>query len=760
MRRPATSLVVLSALCLCFACSKSPEEKRAAYLKSAQEYVGQQKLAEASIQYQNALKIAPDDVDTLLKFGDVELRLNRVKEAYNAYLRASKTDPKNIKALSNLASIYLLARDYDEVTKTANAILAIDKNNLKAREMLAQAIYLTGRKEDALQLMQAVISQGQPSETTILNAAQMYLGLGRQNEALALVENGIARHPGSTRLKFQASDIYAARKDIPLAQKWAEDAYRTSKGNINEGLVLAQFYMRQGLNAPLAALLAELKARFPKDPRPIMIEAAIARQKGDLNAALALAQKAQSIDDTPATANLVAELLFAKGDTAGSKTILEKTIAKNPNAMPSRVFLARLYLGEGNAAKALETIEPLIKQAPTQPDVAIIASGIYLQKGDIEKARGFIENALKENANNPALHAALASISFKKGEYREALTEIESFGQKMPQGLDMLYMGTVASIRLDRPEKALAYLDSMRKLDPNAWPTIYAEAMYAAYKKDKATLFKVAERALKLWPDKAEALSLYGQVAPSVIGLPGAINTITVLCSTAKNANCRMTLAGLLEAAGRKDEALKTIKQAIDLEPKRDELYHLLAAFYVRNRMTDQALKEYEEILNKKPDDLRAATMLALLHHEAGNIDNAVKVYNYILERDPGHGIAANNLAWILAERGKKSELDRALQLANKAKDKFPDNPRIADTLGYVYLQKGLYGNAQAQFSQALEKLPEDPVLNYHMALALSKQGRNNEAVPFLKKALGSATAFKEREDARALLATLNAKAQ
>ena len=219
-----------------------------------------------------------------------------------------------------------------------------------------------------------------------------------------------------------------------------------------------------------------------------------------------------------------------------------------------------------------------------------------------------------------------------------------------------------------------------------------------------------------------------------------------------------MILAGLLEAAGRKEEALDAIKLAIDQDPKRIDLYHYLASFYIRNHMTSQALREYEDILNKKPDDIKAATLLALIHHDAGHVEDAVKVYTYILDRDPGNAIASNNLAWIIANKDKRPNLDRALQLATKAKEKFPDNPRICDTLGYIYLKKGLYRNAQTQFAHALESMPDDPMINYHMALVLAGQGRHKDAIPFVKKALSAKEKFSERNAAQRLLSDLSTR--
>ena len=50
--------------------------------------------------------------------------------------------------------------------------------------------------------------------------------------------------------------------------------------------------------------------------------------------------------------------------------------------------------------------------------------------------------------------------------------------------------------------------------------------------------------------------------------------------------------------------------------------------------------------------------------------------------------VAANNLAWMFAETGEN--LDMALQLAQAATRRVPEQPEIQDTLGWIYYKKGL----------------------------------------------------------------------
>ena len=203
-------------------CSKSPEEKRAAYLESAQSYVKDGKLAEAAIQYQNALKIAPDDASTLVALGEIQLKRMQAEDAYKAFSRAAAADPRNTKAHRYLAFMQILAKKFDMAEKEARTILAYDPKNRDAQEILAQALFNTGRKDEALKLSTGLLSDPKPSETNFTNTATMYLALNRADDALATLNRGTSIYPNSAKIKFLASDIHAAKGDIPLARKWAE----------------------------------------------------------------------------------------------------------------------------------------------------------------------------------------------------------------------------------------------------------------------------------------------------------------------------------------------------------------------------------------------------------------------------------------------------------------------------------------------------------------------------------------------------------
>ena len=747
--------VLIPCMLLISGCSKSPEEKREAYLSSARSYMEKEKYAEAAIEFQNALQIAPDDAQTLVTLGEVQLKLMKANEAYRSFSRAAAIDPKNTAAHEYLTSIQLLARKYDLAEKQASMILEYDPENKKAKEMLAQALFQSGKKAEAVAIMDELVADQKPLEATIINAVQMYMATDRVNDALSLLSRGSSLYPESSKIRFLASDIYIFKDDISTARTWAEDAYRAQQDNIDAGITLARFYAAHRMDDLFKALLAELKSKFPSDPGPYLLESGVMQQKGDIDGALALAQTARKIEDSTTTKTVIAQLLLEKKDLPAAEKILAETLEKDPGAISARILLARIYLNQEAPGKALSTLDTLIKRIPRRPDVAVPAAQAYIMEGKTSQAREMVEKSLQEYQNNAALHGLLAKIEFLEGKYKEALAQVDILAERAALTPDTLYIGALSAMRTGKAAQASSFADSLEKVSPESWQTLHARSLLALSKGEKKSAYQYAEKALSLFPEKVQALTLFTSIAPSVISKEETLKKVRAACEKHDSAYCHMIIARLLETSGDVEGALNEIKRATALEPENTSLYHALAQFYARNDMMQKAINEYEALVNAKPGDLRAATMLGLLNQNQGRISDAKKVYAYILERDPKNALAANNLSWILAQSGKPADLNEALRLAQIAKDQFPEDARIADTLGYVYLKKGLAENALAQFQLAVEKLPEEPTINYHMALALVELSRNPEARKYVEKALDTEIPFDEREAAQELMARI-----
>jgi Flp pilus assembly protein TadD len=131
-------------------------------------------------------------------------------------------------------------------------------------------------------------------------------------------------------------------------------------------------------------------------------------------------------------------------------------------------------------------------------------------------------------------------------------------------------------------------------------------------------------------------------------------------------------------------------------------------------------------------------------------VDEAKQNYLLALKADPNNETAGNNLAFILAEQGQ--DLTTALGYAQIARRKQPDNPAIADTLGWVHYKMGNFLLARDQLQFAVGKDPARAQFQYHLGLIYKSNKQAVEARTALTKAVNSPDIFKEKTLAQASL--------
>ena len=181
----------------------------------------------------------------------------------------------------------------------------------------------------------------------------------------------------------------------------------------------------------------------------------------------------------------------------------------------------------------------------------------------------------------------------------------------------------------------------------------------------------------------------------------------------------------------------------------------MLADIYVAQNRLDEAILSFQEAERAGALPISGQQLLARLHNAAGHPIEAKALYEKVLAARSDLPGAKNDLAWILAEEG--TDLERSLALAQEAQQAEPENAEIADTLGYVYLKKGLSDPALQQFKYAVELAGraandvqvERPEYHYHLGLALKALGRNDEAAVAFERALQLDAKFANADDAR-----------
>jgi tetratricopeptide (TPR) repeat protein len=206
-------------------------------------------------------------------------------------------------------------------------------------------------------------------------------------------------------------------------------------------------------------------------------------------------------------------------------------------------------------------------------------------------------------------------------------------------------------------------------------------------------------------------------------------------------------------AQGNTAAAIESFQTAIKENPNLLPPYYALAKIYLSDKQEQKAIAQYEAVLEVNPKQAQSHMLLGVIYDTQKQYDLSEKHYRAALEINPEFAPAANNLAFILVDQGKN--IDEALALAQKAKEKLPDSPYIMDTLGWVYYKKGLYDLAIGEFSDSLAKIPENAAVIYHLGMAYYKKGENEKAKEQLEKALSLQPDFPGSDKAKKVLAEL-----
>ena len=169
--------------------------------------------------------------------------------------------------------------------------------------------------------------------------------------------------------------------------------------------------------------------------------------------------------------------------------------------------------------------------------------------------------------------------------------------------------------------------------------------------------------------------------------------------------------------------------------------------------MVDKAIREYEAAIDKNPNHVLAHMLLGVIYDSKKDFSQARKQYEKVLDINPDFAPAANNLAWLEAEHG--GDIDRAFRLAQTARENVPDDPSVADTLGWVYYKKNILTKAIAYLEESREKLPEHPVIRYHLGMAYFRNGQLRSAEKELKEALTLSPDFDGADEAKKALESM-----
>jgi Tfp pilus assembly protein PilF len=352
---------------------------------------------------------------------------------------------------------------------------------------------------------------------------------------------------------------------------------------------------------------------------------------------------------------------------------------------------------------------------------------------------------------------SLADLLLRQGRTKDASVELQKVLDTQPASMQ----ARVLKFSIDATEKRFVDADKelaeLQKDQPNNAFVSFKAGLYYQMRGMAPQAEKSFLRALELQPDSDEILQNLAQFYVLQKQPDRALQVIQTKVPDAKKRAFHYDLIGLIYSrGGRSQEAEASYKKALQMEPDRINTMSNLTTEYIQAKRYDDAIKQIDDLLKRTPNNASAYATRGMIYQTRNELDKARDSYDRALKIDPNNYAAANNMAYLLAEQGV--DLTAAETFAKTARRLQPEQPESADTLGWVQHKLGHDVQAREQLVFAVSKQPDNPTLQYHLAMIYKGTKQVPLAQAALRKALATKGEFKERDLAEAALKELSSQ--
>ena len=328
-------------------------------------------------------------------------------------------------------------------------------------------------------------------------------GAAAEQEALAALE----LRPGDAAAALRAADQCASARRFAAAEACYRKAVEAGASGSGARLGLAHALLRLGRPDDAEGVLRELRADVNPDPRVLLLDAALAADRGNTAAAEKALVQVTTLDAKDHDAALQLALLRLRAadgaaaaagkpvdpkKVAGEIAALEKAVAALPDRADVRYALgfAREITGDADAALAeyreATRIDPLDGAAYTAAGALLVA------RGALEEAAAEFQKAVDRDPDDPGALLQLAVVLDLQGKAKEAIAAYQKVVKLQPGNARAFHALGLALEGAGRSQEALPAFSKAAELDAKS--ARYQRDLGEAYHNRKA--YDKAEQAL------------------------------------------------------------------------------------------------------------------------------------------------------------------------------------------------------------------------------------------------------------------------
>lgn len=744
-------------------------ENAAAHEALSLAYLRVDKPREAYWEMSETVRLDPSNVDARLRYGTISAAIGDYDLSNEQAEAVLALEPDNARGFTLRGQARENREDLEGAEADYRAAVAASPEAAAFRFLLGGFLERNGQTAEAEAVYRELL-EVEPSYLAASTLTRLVLrDEDRAAEADALLEDLIriaeeaptegrvvdpdAEDQGSTTLVYNVlreeaivgaytlkALVQRSRDDFDGAIATLEKGVSKSESKIELIYQMAQFYRAAGRTEDEDRMIRRATEVAPDNAGAQLYLSAYLGTQGDTDGALEAARAAVEAQPESDAANLrVAELLidngFRDGDQAliqEGRAIVDAVLEERPDGPEANFVKAKIELAENDIEAAKASLETTLQARPDWAQARFVLGSTLAASGEISRARVELEAAIEAQPSLLDARKLLTSVYATLGEHEFVIENGRAYLQDRPDDMPIRITVGQSLIRVGRPEEAYEEIASVPEEEWDAAAFFALGRIDLAYGRMEEGKRKLA-RADELAPGNPQVLRTLIALDRNDGQMDRALERIqSAIAAKPEDSELHELQGDALLVKGDVEGGRAALGKAVELEPRNVSAHISLADIEARRGDAEAMLAVLQRAVGSVPESAELQYRLAQAYDRVRRTDEALATYEKTIALNPELAMAKNNLAYLLAEHG--GDLDRALELAQQAKEAMPDDGNAADTLGWVLLKRGLPSAAIGYLEEATERFPETAyevqgLVHSHLAEAYEAAENTDKAI-------------------------------
>lgn len=756
-----TTLAVMLTSALLSGCSEKSMES---HLADARNYVSQQQVDAAIVEYKNAIQKGPNAAEPRFELGKLYLQKNNFAAAEKELNKAMELGYPVSQVIPLLSVAYqqsgaenaLAEVDYRAEGMTAvesaevgfyklQALMQLGKTE-EAKTLIADlstldtsSVYkglidsytfvLDNDMEGALAATEALREQVPTNKDVLQQLAKIYLQSGEPAKAAEVYGVYVSHYPDDVTSKFAYASLLIEIRELDKAEPIVDDLLtlnenhpllNTFKGIIesaNENYANALEYLEIAVQNGRSDQVVRLVAGFS------------AYQIQDFEAAQRhLTMVASSLPDNHPGLRMLADSMLQLGENDEALEVLARV--EGEQGVDAALFSKASYqlLKDGNVVGAKQMVAKSEAVSTTADDLSRLGV-LQLSLNDIDGLVN-LEEAVEKAPESVTSQATLLRAYIATNQLDKAKTAAKDWHEQSPEtAAPLIYLGNIATAE-GAYQDAAQYLDKASELSDAGNEVTYSRAklLVAEGKKDNAMAF------IRAFVDKnpadVQALALWFALAVEKGNGDEVIaHAQTQFNSNKDQLNLRLLLARMYSLNNQLDKTVSLLADVKGDESSPQALWNLKGQSLIATNNVKEATAFFDHWLSLYPQDKNAVLGKLLIVDSQKQFKQGLALTNKVLAKRPDAQLTLLK-AYFHSRLGQAKP---AWEIINNTADDVKTLPFVRGVIARLHLIEKAPEQAVDHAKAAYDATPNsDNALLLVAALEMS--GEKEQAFSFLQK--------------------------